>query len=1070
MAATLSSLVTAFLDNLRSVINGEVITFPGVRSELEELEGRIKEIRCLLADAEGRAFYSAAIRVWLKELKEVMYDADDIVDDCKIAASGQLPEPFSSVQVVPPHLSSSLSLFNSVMFKHKIGKRLKGINCRLDEISRERSQFHLTSNVEETKKTSRLIGHQTSSLIHTDLIIGHTIQMDSKKLTNTLVGDEHDRMRLTVVAITGMGGIGKTTLAQVVYNDHVITAGFQLTAWVCVSKDFVGIKLLREIIACTGRDPGDAHTKEQLEQMLGSCISRKKIFLVLDDIWSANVWENILRNPLLCAAAGSKVLITTRFEAVARQMGAVHLHRVGQMSTADGWSLLRRKVCTHGEEEGDMVLSLRDVGVKIVERCGGLPLAIKVVGGVLRGRGKNREEWEEVLLSPTWSSSIFREDMNDMVMGALHLSYEDLPSHLKQCFLYLSLFPEDHVYRRPAVVRHWIAEGFVKVEGDTDHLHAPMLEEIGNEYFTQLVDRSLLQPQPAMIVDAECKMHDMLHSLAQLLAEDENLFGGTSDQLKDASPKLRRLSVAGGGGGGDDDMIDLDVLKTKGRLRTLILLKNPHGGQVLTAAIESLRHLRVLDLKGSPIEELPESVTSLRHLRYLDVSETAIRELPQSIAGLRSLQFLLLNKCRNIRALPDGITELRSLRSLELYRGTDVDQMPRGICGLTELRNLKDFVVHGDQGALEELAPLVNLYVLAVRKLERVRDKVRARSAALEKKASLFLLSLACTLPTAASSDEDVRRMADIYDELRPPPYLQHLHIVGYVGHTLPHWMWPPTPSSVSLIHHLSVLMLDCCINLCHLPPLWLLPHLNRLWIKSAHALKDIIPDRPNPILLTHASPSSCSSYCVSASNSTAAIAATTGNDTIVLFPKLEMLSLFVMPNLEKLWDCKGDGNGEHSIRAFPCLQEVCIYDCPKLTCLPGGLPTMKYLNVTDCPALMEVGNLSLPQLFSVHDSRSDVLPPWLAQVLVDPRDDLSFLILKVRSDLLRRILIQKEEDPSSPDWNVVKGFPGVHVKATDQEFEFLTYKKNPPSFQTNVQVTSSSNCEEREGQRCRLE
>ncbi|MQM20041.1 hypothetical protein Taro_053056 [Colocasia esculenta] len=1035
MAATLSSLVAPFLDKLRSVIQGEVGEMAGMRSELEELESKIKEIQCLLADAEGRAFYSEAIRVWLKELKEVMYDADDIVDDCKVAGAitaSEQPDQSSPVRGVRTPLSSSLYFLNNAMFKHKIGKRLEGINSRLEMISRERSQFQLTPNLEKNK-TRRLIGNQTSSVVVND-IIGEAIQVDSRKLIKALieVGSGVD-----LIAITGMGGIGKTTLAQVIYNNQLISASFQMTIWVCVSKDVAGAKLLKKMVACTGVEPGEAHSTEQLQLMLRSLTQGKKILLVLDDIWSADVWENLLRDPVQGAAAGSKVLITTRFETVAKQVGAVHLHPVAKMNPVEGWFLLCKRVCIHGEDFRGLEY-LKDVGVKIVERCDGLPLAIKVIGGVLRGRGKNREDWEEVLHSRTWSSSIFPEGMKDMVMEALHLSYEDLPPHLKQCFLYLSLFPEDHVFKRPNVVQQWIAEGFVKAEGD-----ASTLEEIGREYFKELVDRSLLQPEMAAIEGAQCKMHDLLRSLAQFLAEDENFFGSTSD-LNGMLSKLRRLSVADG-----DADIDLDALKSKECLRSLFLLKNPQGGLVLKDdVIATLGHLRVLDLSGSGILELPHSIRNLRHLRYLDVSRTAIRELPECVADLRSLEFLLLNNCRNVSALPSGITKLVNLRSLEAYEGTQIDEMPSGIGRLRRLRNLKDFVVDRQKGALEELGSLVDLYLLSISKLERVSDKMQARSAALQNKTRLLYVSLECTLSTVLAFDVPMMtRMVDVFDELRPPPSLEILQLDEYMGHTLPRWMWPSMPSMTSPIHNLTILLLNCCFMFSQLPPLGLLPHLKTLFIKSACVVTSIIPEPQDPAPPTHFN---------------------------VLFPVLEKLTLLNMPNLEKIWDWRGDGHEEANLPAFPRLQNLCVDDCPKLRRLPDCPSSgLKVLHVEGCPALMEVGNLRVPDIFNVYHGRSDSLPPWLRQVSVGPGDHSAFLNLKVRSSLLERMLRQKQEDPENPDgdWHVIKRFPRVFVAATDDESKFLTHIKDSSFFNTNVQITDcSSGVEERGSKKLRAE
>ncbi|MQL92588.1 hypothetical protein Taro_025217 [Colocasia esculenta] len=1048
MAEALSSLVAVFLDKLATLIQKDVSMPSGVRSELEVLDGKVTLIKCLLADAENKACHSETIRVWLKQLKDVIYDADDLVEDFKAAgednassssSSGQQQEPSSSAGLVRTALSSSLSLLHKFVFNHKVGQRLKDINSRLEWISKERSQLQLIPDL-ENKQRPRLIGHQASSLVEPD-ITGEVIQLDAKKLVGVLVGD--GSCGLDLVAITGMGGIGKTTLAQILYNDQLITANFQISIWVCVSKEFSTNKLLRQIIEGAGVYAGEAHTRGHLELMLKSLTQGKKTFLVLDDIWTADVWEDLLRNPLQGVAAGSKVLITTRFESVAKRVGSVHLHPVTRMTSADGWFLLCKKVFIHGEAFEEME-SLKDVGLRIVERCCYLPLAIKVVGGVLRGKGKNREEWEEVLQWRTWSSSIFPEDMkDDKVMEALHLSYEDLPPHLKQCFLYLSLFPEDHVFMRQSVVRKWVAEGFVKTECD-----ALTLEQTGDEYFKELVSRSLLQPEFAAVEGAQCRMHDLLRSLAQFLAEDENFFGDTS-KLRGVSPKLRRLSIAESDG---DASIDQEALKSKECLRTLFLFKKPLGGLVLrTDIVETLRNLRVLDLREAHIDELPHSITKLRHLRYLDVSGTVIRELPESVAGLRSLQFLLLKNCSNIRALPIGITKLQNLRTLETDDGTEIDQMPKGIGGMTQLRNLNNFVVDRVGRTLGELGPLVNLRHLTISKLERVSDKEGAKSAALENK-TLIYLGLQSTLPAVSSCDEEVKsRMVDVFDGLRPPPSLQYLDIIGYMGNALPAWMWPSAAStSVPPIHNLECVILNRCMNFSQLPPLGLLPHLKTLWISGAYAVTTAISSNYQDV--------------------TAA-----GTDATVLFPELEILSFIDMPNLQDIWGWEGDGKGE-SLKAFPLLRYLNFQDCPKLRRLPNCFSSrLKFLHIIECPDLMEVGNLIVAESLTVRDSKTDEVPPWLGQVSVDPcvGDGVPFLLLKLRFCLLERMLRQKKENPenSEGDWYTIQRFPRSYVTATDEESAFLCYNKDSSFFNTNVQITPcSSGGQERENKRQRVE
>ncbi|CAA7402756.1 unnamed protein product [Spirodela intermedia] len=825
-----------------------------------------------------------------------------------------------------------------------------------------------------------------------------------------------------------MGGIGKTTLAKITFNDRFIEASFHIKIWICVSKYFKKIRILKEIIAQAGGNPQDGDSKEQLVSILSSLIKDKKIFLVLDAVWTTEVWEELLREPVQGAAVGTRVLITTHLESAARQLGASHIHPAERMTDLEGFSLLFKMVFRNGEEE--QWEALKDVGVKIAERCKGVPLAIKTIGGVLQCKDKNARAWEEILEDQVWSTSIFlKEDEN--VTKSLYLSYRDLPSSIKQCLLYLSLFPQDFVFDRLNVVQYWVAEGFLKSEGTFS------MEEFGMYHFDELADRGFLQPEESSIAMAAlCKMPDIVRSLCQHLTEGECLFGDMP-RPKGRSGNLRRLSMA------DCDFpVDLHLLKREQRLRTLLICRNPYGGVVLKQdVIEALAYLRVLDISETPTEELPHSIAKLRHLRYLNVSGTPIRALPDSIGNLKSLQFLLLKNCKNISSLPDGITQLRNLRSLQINEVPGIEQMPKGIGELHQLQDLNEFIVDMGEGSLRELGPLLQLRQLVITKLERVSERTQARSALLENKTSMTCISFQWSFPPVDTTTvAQIMNMSDVFDELCPSTSLQILSVVGYLGLTLPRWMWPSSSSSVSAIHNVTLITMSSCINFSQLPPLGLLPHLKTLVIKGCSQLVTIGTELANPSVSPH--PSS------STSSSTA-----DGGSTAVLFPKLEFFTLLEMPNLET-WSWKTD-NGT-SMMAFPSLKVLYLGGCPKLRCIPDiSSRQLEQIYVLNCPSILEVGSFRATEKLHVRDDSSEHLPPWLEYVCVDPTDEVLSLLLEVKLSPLRRMLQQREAGGNDPDggWNVFKRFPQAYVVATDDETMFLFYSKDKSLVQTNVQV-----------------
>ncbi|XP_073111295.1 disease resistance protein RPM1-like [Elaeis guineensis] len=206
-----------------------------------------------------------------------------------------------------------------------------------------------------------------------------------------------------------------------------------------------------------------------------------KFFIVLDDVWKTDMWEDLLEYSFESTTARGRIVIATRNMNVPRNIGA-EINHVDKMYNDDGWKLLCKKVFGDDDEEEE-ISRLRDIGIKIVEKCDGLPLAIKVIAGVLRSMDRNTIEWNKVLESDVWSMSQLHEELP----GALFLSGENLSSDIKQCFLYCSLFPEDSSMLHEDLIRYWVAKGFVKATpGRT------VMENLAEDYLRELIRRNLL--------------------------------------------------------------------------------------------------------------------------------------------------------------------------------------------------------------------------------------------------------------------------------------------------------------------------------------------------------------------------------------------------------------------------------------------------------------------------------------------------------------------------------------------------------------------------------------------------
>ncbi|KAK1274197.1 putative disease resistance RPP13-like protein 1 [Acorus gramineus] len=525
---------------------------------------------------------------------------------------------------------------------------------------------------------------------------------------------------------------------------------------------------------------------------------------------------------------------------------------------------------------------LKDVGMEIVRKCKGLPLAIKAIGGILINKDPVEGQWHSVLSDDLWSTS--------EIMSVLRLSYMDLPSHLKSCFLTYSLFPEDYEISRTRVIRMWVAEGFVK-EGPAD-VNGNQMEDFAELYHNELVMRSLLQVVKFSVdpedTDMRCKMHDLVRELAISMTNGEHIIG--HDRQQD-SLKVRRLSILN-----VEEMeknIPKRVKNEKCRLRSLLVFQSKGMKVIPQNLYDNLKFLHILDLSNASFDHLPDSIGELVHLRYLNLYNTNIVELPNSICNLRQVQTLILLKSKHITKIPKGLSQMQELRHLEVHSWVDI---PEGIGQLTNLRTLRDFTVRNRDGRcnIEELNSLNMLRYLVVQSFDKVPSATEASGAALGQKPHLKFLALKCAFRVEGVRNKDeMRRIEEVLEQFQPHKYLETLFICDYYGRTLPTWM-SMTPSPLEKLNHLE---LNDLSNLQWLPSLGDLPNLRVLRISNCTSIKTIGTEFVN--------------------------------DQEGAFPKLIFLSFNNMPQWKE-W------NGGERTDIFPRLKILELVRCPVLKWIPG--------------------------------------------------------------------------------------------------------------------------------------
>ncbi|XP_012853218.1 PREDICTED: putative late blight resistance protein homolog R1A-10 [Erythranthe guttata] len=325
---------------------------------------------------------------------------------------------------------------------------------------------------------------------------------------------------LRIISIVGMGGIGKTTLATNVFNNPFIVEHFQLRAWFTVSQEYTDKKILlgllhqisntyRNAYEIDDDDDDDEDDDYEIGDRLHKTLFGRKYLIVMDDMWDIKAWDMVKRF-LPDNSNGSRIFVTTRLMKLAVDIGSCSPYQLNLLEKSQSWDLLREKIFAEERCPDE----LEGTGKSIATKCRGLPLALVVIAGVL-AKSKTKQHWVSIEKDVT---SVVNNEDDEFCMKILLLSYNNLPIHLKPCFLYFAVFPEDHIIKAERLVRLWVAEGFIRQYGHKS------LEEIGKEYLKDLIDRNLISVNWRSVTGevTGCNIHDVLSNLCKREAQKDN--------------------------------------------------------------------------------------------------------------------------------------------------------------------------------------------------------------------------------------------------------------------------------------------------------------------------------------------------------------------------------------------------------------------------------------------------------------------------------------------------------------------------------------------------------------------
>ncbi|XP_018514633.2 probable disease resistance RPP8-like protein 4 [Brassica rapa] len=709
-------VVSFGVEKLWDLLSRESERLQGVHEKVDDLKCQMRMLQSLLEDADAKRYESKVVRSFLEDVKDIVFDAEDIIESF-------LLKELSGNQKGIKRRVKRLSCF--LVDRRDISMEIEGITTRMSKLVAQMQSFGIqqiiyrSPSLQERQRPRE--NRQTYPKTSQKDLVG--VEQSVNELVSHLV--ENDSIQ--VVSISGMGGIGKTTLARQVFHHDIVQSHFDGFAWICVSQDFkkkdIWQKLLRDL---RPHEKGIEHMNEDtLQAKIFHLLETSKYLIVMDDVWKKEDWDVI--KDVFPQARGWKMILTSRNEGVGLHADpSCFPFRPKILTPEESWMLCesiafpRREITEFNVDE-----ELEAMGKKMVKYCGGLPLAVKVLGGLLANKTMV-EEWKRV--DDNIQTQIVRIDdkSQDSVYRVLSMSYEDLPMQLKHCFLYLAHFPEDYEIQVERLYYLWEAEGIITSSGDGE-----TTRKIGEEYIDELVRRNMVigVKEDLSCKWEYCQMHDMMREVCLYKAKEENFLqfievptSSTSTINAHTPTGSRRLAVHGG-----------DTLGRQNNKKARSILGfglNSNLWKQSGQGFRNLQLLRVLHLNlqthdsDSRGGRIPSSIGKLIHLRYLSLDMGCATHVPSSLRNLKLLIYLSIFSFKRIH-LPSIFKEMVELRLLMLPHVID-PKTKLELGNLVNLEYLRWF--RSENGSITDLLRMKKLRNLEIYLKGRYTSEILASS------------------------------------------------------------------------------------------------------------------------------------------------------------------------------------------------------------------------------------------------------------------------------------------------------------------------------------------------------
>ncbi|XP_037403748.1 disease resistance protein RPM1-like [Triticum dicoccoides] len=677
-----------------SLLCKEASALKGLFGEIREAKEELESMQAYLQGAERFKDTDETTGIFVNKVRGFAFEIEDVVDEFTYKLEDTHGGFATKMKKRVKHIKAW----------RRLTLKLQDIKGRLQGADRRKVRYDMRgidrggcNNVQ-----SRSADHSLNPPREEDLV---GIEENKDKLMHWLVGDLEEQGS-KIATIWGMGGVGKTTLVHHVYK--AVKMDFAKYAWITVSSSYQGEDLLRQIATELGVAIGLADANRNLVEVIHNHLQGSEYLIVLDDVWHLDVWFKV-RNAFPTEST-SRFVITTRIQEVALLATKNCTIKLEPLERHHAWQLFCNEAFWNNEKK-TCPDELEILAQMFLDKCGGLPIAIACVGRLLSCRHPTYSEWKSLYkeLELQLSNNVILD-----VNAVLKVSLEDLPTDLKNCFLYCTMFPEDYLFQRRQVMRHWIASGFIKEAGNKT------LDEVAEGYLNKLVNRSLLQ-----VVERNragqvyrCRMHDILRVLALTKSEEESFCHVYNGLTPFSTKKTRRLSIQ------STNVEQLAPLLCATSLRSLHVFESHLRIDSLEAFLKPFNLLSTLDLQGVQIKRLPKIVFNLFNLRFLGLRDTHIEYLPKEIGRLQNLEVLDAYNSM-LSALPVQVATLRKLKYLYVVTipaGADERvltfegiQVPKGIGNLTDLLALQ--LIEASSEVLFQLGYLTKMRSFSITKV-----------------------------------------------------------------------------------------------------------------------------------------------------------------------------------------------------------------------------------------------------------------------------------------------------------------------------------------------------------------